>query len=153
MTMLNALNAFQNFFGNKAIIIPIISWAVAQIIKVIVASLRAKRMDLSFLINSGGMPSSHAAMVCSLATVVAVTDGIQSTTFAISGLLAAVVMYDAAGVRWAVSRQAKILNHIIDELYKEKPNIEQHLRELVGHTRLEVLFGAILGILLALILA
>ena len=90
-------------------------------------------------------------MVCSLATVVAITDGIDSTTFAISALLASVVMYDAAGVRWAVSRQARILNRIVDELYKENPHIEQHLKELIGHTRLEVLAGAILGISLALI--
>ncbi len=97
------------------------------------------------------MPSAHAALVCSLATVVALTDGLNSTTFALAVCFAAVVMYDAAGVRWAVSRQARILNRIIDEMYKENPHIEQHLIELIGHTRVEVLAGALLGIILAMI--
>ena len=130
---------------------PIFAWCAAQIIKVVVSLVRYKRLDLSLLVSSGGMPSAHAALVCSLATVVALTDGLNSTTFALAVCFAAVVMYDAAGVRWAVSRQARILNRIIDEMYKENPHIEQHLIELIGHTRVEVLAGALLGIILAMI--
>ncbi len=145
------LNVLEPILINRALMIPAGAWCVAQLIKVIVLSLRQKRLDLSLLVGMGGMPSSHSALVCSLATVVALTDGINSNTFAIAAILAGVVMYDAAGVRWAVSRQARILNRLLDELNKENPHIEQHLRELIGHTRLEVLAGALLGIAFALV--
>ncbi len=148
---LQVFRILQPIFDNKAFTVPIAAWCVAQVIKVIVSSLRKKRLDLSPLVSMGGMPSSHAALVCALATVVAIIDGVNSTTFAVAAFLAVVVMYDAAGVRWAVTRQARILNRIVDELYKENPHIEQHLLELIGHTRIEVLAGALLGIILAII--
>lgn len=145
------INIFEPIFNNQALVIPIIAWCLAQILKVLISSLKQKRLDLALLLSSGGMPSSHAALVCALATVIGLTDGVNSTTFALSAFFAGIVMYDAAGVRWAVSRQARILNRIVEEFYKGEPHIEQHLIELIGHTRIEVLAGALFGIALALI--
>jgi len=146
------LRILEPIFDNKALTIPFTAWCLAQILKVMISSLKQRRLDLSLLLSSGGMPSSHAALVCALATVVGITDGVHSTTFALSVFFAGIVMYDAAGVRWAVSRQARILNRIVDEVYKGGPHIEQHLIELIGHTRIEVLAGAVFGITFAFIL-
>ncbi len=136
---------------NKVLIIPIAAWAIAQLIKVFVTLAEEKRLDLWFLLRSGGMPSSHTALVCALATAVAITDGLNSITFAITAILAMVVMYDAAGVRQAVSQQSIILNRIVKELLEKRPRaeVERDLREFIGHTPFQVIAGAILGILTA----
>jgi hypothetical protein len=113
--------------------------------------LRERRLDLGFFIRSGGMPSSHTALVCALATAMAITQGFNSVAFAITAILAMVVMYDAAGVRQAVSRQSVILNRIVRELIDKRPRgeVEHDLRELIGHTPFQVIAGAVLGILTA----
>ncbi len=136
---------------NKVLVIPACAWAVAQLIKGLVRSTRARRVDLSFFVASGGMPSSHSAMVSALATAVALTAGAGSVEFAVSVIVAAVVMYDAAGVRWAVSQQAFILNRIVRELRLRRPRdeVERDLRELIGHTPFQVIIGAALGIAMA----
>ena len=97
------------------------------------------------------MPSSHTALVCALATAVAMMWGLNSVAFAITAILAMVVMYDAAGVRQAVSRQSIILNRIVKELREKRPRdeVERDLREFIGHTQFQVLGGAILGVLVA----
>ncbi len=100
----------------------------------------------------GGMPSAHAALVCGLATAVGLVDGVNSTLFAFTVIFAAVVMYDAAGLRQEISSQAVILNQMIRELFTGRPAFEQHLRELIGHTKVEVIVGAALGIFLAWLL-
>lgn len=145
------LYIFEPLINNKALVIPFVAWFLAQVLKVLLSSLRQRRLDLTLLLSSGGMPSSHASLVCALATVVYITEGATSTNFAIAVFFAGIVMYDAAGVRWAVSRQARILNRIVDEFYKGTPNIEQHFKELIGHTRVEVLAGAAFGIIFALL--
>ena len=97
----------------------------------------------------GGMPSAHTALVCALATTVGITEGVNSIVFAVAVLFAAIVMHDAAGVRQTVGNQSNMLNRILDELFKGSPAFEQRLREFIGHTRLEIIAGAALGILLA----
>jgi len=136
---------------NKALVIPAGVWAVSQILKVFVVLAREKRLDLWFLVRSGGMPSSHTALVCSLAAVMAITQGFSSVAFAITAILAVVVMYDAAGVRHAVGRQSIILNRIVKELLEKRPRgeVERDLREFIGHTPFQVIVGAVLGILIA----
>lgn len=136
---------------NKILVIPVAAWAIAQLIKVLFTLAREKRFDLWFLLRSGGMPSSHTALVCALATAVAITDGLDSVTFAIAVILAMVVMYDAAGVRQAVSQQSIILNRIVKELWDKRPmaEVERDLREFIGHTPFQVIAGAALGILVA----
>jgi acid phosphatase family membrane protein YuiD len=136
---------------NKALVVPISAWTIAQLIKVFITLVREKRLDLWFLLKSGGMPSSHTALVCALATTVAIIDGLNSITFAITAILAMVVMYDAAGVRQAVSQQSTILNRIVKELMEKRPRIEveRDLREFIGHTPFQVIAGAALGIFVA----
>jgi acid phosphatase family membrane protein YuiD len=143
----------ESIFSNKALWVPAVAWCVAQVLKVIVESTKAKRLDLSYLIKMGGMPSSHAALVCALATTIGVVYGLGSPLFAISFFFALVVMYDAAGVRQTVSTQSTMLNRMLEELFKGNPEFQQRLKELIGHTKFEVAAGAILGIVLAFLLA
>ena len=137
--------------SNKALVIPAAAWVISQLLKVLVVLAREKRLDLGFLLRSGGMPSSHTALVCALATAIAMTQGFSSVTFAITAILAIVVMYDAAGVRQAVGRQSKILNRMVKEFRVGRPRgeVERDLREFIGHTPFQVFAGAIVGILIA----
>lgn len=122
---------------------------MAQALKVIITSIRDKRLNLSYMFSMGGMPSAHATLVCALATSVGIVHGTSSPVFAMSIIFAAIVMYDAAGLRQEISAQAAILNRMINELFQGKPAFEQNLRELIGHTKVEVITGAALGTLLA----
>ena len=134
------------------LVIPVIAWAIAQSLKVITDSVRHRHLDLARLGSSGGMPSSHTAMVLSLTALIGTHIGIKSPEFAISVIFSAVVMYDAAGVRRAVGVQARVLNRIVDDLLRQEGLKEDKLRELIGHTPFEVYAGGLLGIGLALLL-
>jgi acid phosphatase family membrane protein YuiD len=138
---------------SKALWVPAAAWCIAQILKVIVESIKVRRLSFSYLITMGGMPSSHAALVCALATTVAIVYGVGSGIFAIAAFFAIVVMYDAAGVRQTVSTQSTMLNRIVEELFKGNPEFQQRLKELIGHTKFEVAAGAVLGIVFAFLLA
>ena len=133
------------------LLICLCSWAVAQIMKVIIGLLRERHFNWYYFVSSGGMPSSHSATVSALATGVGIKYGINDVSFAISAILAIVVMYDAAGVRRAVSRQAFILNRIMKQLRKQRPRelVEKDLRELVGHTPFQVFIGMAIGVIIA----
>lgn len=139
----------ESVLSNKVLLVPLAAWCVAQVLKVLISSIRDKRLNFSQLITTGGMPSSHAALVCALATAAAIVHGVNSAVFAIAALFALVVMSDATGVRKTVGTQSTMLNRILDELFKGKPEFEQRVRELIGHTIFEVSAGAVLGILLA----
>ncbi len=118
----------------------------AQFLKPFTIAYKRKKLDFSMLISTGGMPSSHSATVTALATSVGIIDGWHSTTFAICICLASVVMYDAAGVRRSASLQARALNQIINELLSKEHTLnKQKLKELLGHTRTEVIAGGLLG--------
>jgi acid phosphatase family membrane protein YuiD len=136
----------NELFSNRILQAVFVPWLIAQISKPIIEYIRKRRLNLRLLASAGGMPSSHSASVCALATAVAIQEGVTSTLFAIAFLLAIIVMYDAAGVRRAASIQAHILNQIIDELFQGHPISETRLRELLGHTPVEVVAGAVLGI-------
>ena len=133
---------------NKVLIIPICSWAIAQLLKVIVVLIRKRQLDLRYLVISGGMPSSHSAFVSALATSVALIEGLGSVAFGISAIIALVVMYDAAGVRQSVGKQSIVLNRIIRELRLRHTvtELERDLREFIGHTSFQVIVGGLLGI-------
>ena len=143
----------ESILSNKALWVPAAAWCVAQVMKVIIESIKDRHLNFSYLITMGGMPSSHAALVCALATTIAIVYGVSSAVFAISAFFALVVMYDAAGVRQTVSTQSTMLNRIVDELFKRNPEFQQRVRELIGHTKFEVAAGAILGIVFAFLLA
>lgn len=132
----------------KILIIPAGAWCVAQMLKLLIDLIRNKHLDFSNLTTMGGMPSSHSATVSSLATAIGITEGFGSSLFALSVFFAIIVMYDAAGVRQTVGHQSNILNKILDELFKGRPAFEQRFKELIGHSRFQVLAGALLGILL-----
>ena len=140
----------NSIWENEAIWIPIIIWFIVQTFKVFHEIVKYKKLNIRRLWGSGGMPSSHSALVCSLTTVVGLIDGLSSTTFAISLILASVVMYDAAGVRRAAGKQAKVLNQIIES--KGDINVQEKLIELLGHTPKEVIVGAIVGIIGSILL-
>lgn len=124
----------------------------AQILKCIINLIVHKPVDFRILVHTGGMPSSHSALVASVATSVGLIDGYKSTTFAVAFALAAIVMYDAAGLRRAAGKMAGILNRITEDIYINRPDhVPDRLRELLGHTPVEVIAGAIFGILTAYI--
>jgi acid phosphatase family membrane protein YuiD len=121
-------------------------WFLAQLIKMISCYIRSRKLDFSYLMSTGGMPSAHSSMACSLATSIGIYEGFSSVSFTIVAAFASVVMFDAQSVRKAAGEQAKILNQILDELLHEHHLSEKKLKELLGHTRLEVLGGLLAGI-------
>ena len=144
------MDFFAQIFNNKILWISIFACFLAQFIKIFTG--KEKRIDFKRIIISGGMPSSHSSFVTSLAMLVGFDKGFASTEFAITAVFAIIVMYDASGVRRAVGKQAEILNQIVDDFFHGKFDQHKKLKELVGHTPKEVLFGAILGILVAIIM-
>lgn len=140
---------FKGFLENKILIAALVAWAIAQAAKAILYTVINREFRMERLVGSGGMPSSHAATVCALATAVAKQYGLASFEFAISFVLASVVLHDARGVRQEAGKQAVTITAIIDHLLKEGTIIELpewELKELIGHTPLQVLIGSILGI-------
>lgn len=144
--------ALNDIFSNRILIISFISWITAQVLKVIIVFLKEKKIDFKRLIGAGGMPSSHSAFVVALSVSVGRTSGFNSLEFAICTVFALIVMYDAAGVRRAAGKQARVLNSIIEDMQLTGKVAEERLKELIGHTPVEVFAGAILGIIIAAIL-
>ena len=137
----------------KILLICLGAWTVAQLIKVAIGRIKEKRFDWGYLFGTGGMPSAHSATVSALATGIGLTYGISSVEFAISVIFALIIMYDAAGVRRAVSRQAVVLNRIMRELRDQRPidELGKDLRELWGHSPFQVAIGSIIGVGIAFI--
>ncbi len=135
----------SRLWANETLLLPLSAAFGVQIAKFLWEWMRRRDFDFRVLTRSGGMPSSHSAMVTSLATAVAVRDGLDSGLFAISVVFAFIVMYDASGVRQAAGKQAKVLNQILRELFSGQPITETELKELIGHTPVEVIVGALVG--------
>ena len=147
------LTFFTELSTNKILLTAILGWFVAQFIKVVLVLIKDKRFDVTRFIGSGGMPSSHSSFVMSLATAVGFESGWGSPLFAICAVLAFVVMYDASGVRRETGRQAEILNDIIENFGKDDPDMfGKRLKELIGHSPIEVFAGAVLGVLIGILL-
>lgn len=144
------MNSVEQLFNNKILGVAIISWFIAQLFKVLITLLQERRLDLSKLFTSGGMPSSHSSFVMSLAVSVGAVYGYDSPYFAIAAVLSFIVMYDAANVRLEAGKQAAVINQIIEVLEDPNLNPEQRLKELLGHTPLQVLMGGVLGFIVAL---
>jgi acid phosphatase family membrane protein YuiD len=128
------------------------AWFLAQFLKVFFYYFKEKRISLRRFVGAGGMPSSHTALVFALATAIGIQEGWETPVTAIAIIFALVVMYDAAGVRLAAGRQAATLNKMIDELFEEGEFHQERLKELIGHTPVEVFAGAALGIITAVVL-
>lgn len=141
----------MEFFEQSAFVTAVLAWFIAQAIKVVTVLITEKKFDFSRFVGSGGMPSSHSAFVTGLATAVGFSCGFLSELFSVSAVLALIVMYDAAGVRRAAGEQAKILNILIEEWGSQNyKNTEVRLKELLGHTPMQVIAGAMLGIAIAI---
>ncbi len=140
----NGLDAY------RALWVPLVSWLVAQVLKVLINGIRRKQIKWSYMYSPGGMPSAHTAVMTALATTVGIEYGFDSPLFAISMVVAFIVMYDAAGVRRTVGYQSTMLNKMLDELFKGNKEFSQRLQEIMGHTKWEVFMGAVLGIALGI---
>lgn len=138
----------EEFFGDyKFIIVPLILWFFIQCFKVIWDLVATKKLNFKRIMGAGGMPSSHTAVVTSLATMIAKDYGLDSPIFALSFAFACVVMYDATGVRRAAGKQAQLLNKIVETPGLTGVEVKERLVEVLGHTPTQVFVGAIIGIL------
>lgn len=141
-----------DFFTNPPLMAAVAGWAVAQVLKVVIESIMAKKFTWESIFASGGMPSSHSAFVMALTTVIGYQYGLGSVYFAFSAAFALVVMYDACGVRRAVGEQAKALNRIIDALHENSAiGQEKALKEILGHSPFQVAMGFVLGIFIGVL--
>jgi uncharacterized protein len=139
----------SQFLANKILLVTLFSWFFAQTIKVVTGVFREKRFDFRWFIGTGGMPSSHTAGASCLAAAIGFDHGFDTVYFALAASFALVVMFDAQGVRRATGRQAYILNKIMDDIYWQGKIQEGRLRELIGHTPIEVVAGFLLGVAIA----
>ena len=130
----------------KYLIIPITIWFLIQLFKLIYDIIKTKQFNIKRILGAGGMPSSHSAVVTSLATLIGKYEGINSPIFGVAAILACIVMYDAAGVRRAAGNQAQLLNKIVQTSELSSLKSEEKLVEVLGHTPIQVIIGAIIGI-------
>jgi len=143
-----------DILSNSVIHAAVLSWAIAQTLKVILTLCISHRFDVSRMVGSGGMPSSHSALVCAMVTVIGFNEGFTSSVFALAFCFACVTMYDAAGVRRSTGKNAAVINHMLDDLSTKGFSFdEERLKELVGHTPIQVLAGALLGIFVGTLIA
>ncbi len=154
MTALESIQDIGDIFQNRVLIVALAACLLAQFLKLVVELVRHRKINFRVLFETGGMPSSHSALVTALTVGIGQTIGWASPAFAATTVFAVIVMYDAAGVRQAAGKQAKILNQIVDELFQEKPEFhEERLKELLGHTPVQVILGSMLGLVVAFLAA
>ncbi len=143
-----------DFFYNFPAMMALLAWFTAQIIKMLLTYIFCRdEFSFSLIVASGGMPSSHSATVCALTTAIALTEGVGSVAFAVSAAMSFIVMYDARGVRRSAGEQAQKLNDIIEHLSDNDEDFEHDdpVKEILGHTPLQVVIGAILGVAIPLV--
>lgn len=144
-------DSFVNIFKSVYVLTPFCAWTLAQLIKMLLSFLKTKRFNFGYLLSTGGMPSAHSALVSGLATIIGINIGFGTPVFAVALGFALITMFDASTVRRAAGTQARLINEIVDELFKEHRFSETKLAELLGHTRFEVFMGMITGILMAIL--
>jgi uncharacterized protein len=145
-------NFWPEIAHNQIFLITLTVWFLAQSVKVLFGVIREKRFNFRWFIGTGGMPSSHAAGASALATCIGMNQGFSTPIFAVAAVFAMITMFDAQGVRRATGQQATILNKMMEDIYWKGQIEEKRLKELVGHTPIQVLAGFIFGIVCALIL-
>ncbi len=145
---------WKELFDNEILVSALAGWAVAQFLKTLIDFGLNKKLSPERMVGSGGMPSSHSATVCGLTTSTGLVYGIGSFEFAVCFILSAVVMYDATGVRRETGKQAKLLNMLMEQdfFHLDNEQFQEKLKEFIGHTPLQVMAGALLGIILAALL-
>lgn len=145
-------NTFMMFITNKYIYVPMILWILIQAYKVAYDLYKTKKFNFKRILGAGGMPSSHSAVVVSTATLIGKNYGVDSAIFALSLIVALVVMYDACGVRRAAGKQAKVLNEIVNTPGLSSIQVQEKLQEALGHTPIQVFVGALIGLIAGIIL-
>ena len=135
----------------KYLIVPFATWFFIQLFKLIYDLVTTKQFNFKRILGAGGMPSSHSAVVVSLCTMIGKNYGIQSAIFGLSVIFAFVVMYDAAGVRRAAGKQAKLLNKIVQTPGLTNVEVTEKLQEVLGHTPIQVFVGALIGFVVGMI--
>ncbi len=143
------MSAYTQLLYNNIIWVSLLAWFIAQLLKVIFTLIFNRKFDIRRFIGAGGMPSSHSALVVSLATSIGKLEGYDSSIFAVAITFALIVMYDAAGVRRAAGKQAAVLNDILEQIQTKRSIPEEKLKELLGHTPIEVFAGALLGFIVS----
>ncbi len=136
-------------FTNYVLIAALIAWAIAQTLKVPIEFLQTHKWNWALLIQAGGMPSSHSALVVAAAHAIGLSVGFSSPLFALAFVICMVVIYDATGIRRQAGRHAELINAMINDLAAGNPLKQEQLAEVLGHTPLEALGGIILGLLVA----
>lgn len=136
-------------FSNHVLILAILSWSLAQLIKVPLEYLQNKRWDWTLPLRAGGMPSSHSALVATVTHSIGLFWGFDTPLYALAFVLAMIVIYDATGIRRQAGKHAEVINAMVRDLAAGHPLQEEKLREVLGHTPLEALGGLILGLLVA----
>jgi uncharacterized protein len=143
-------NDISQILDNRILLVAIAACLIAQVLKLIINLIQTGSVSIKVLTTTGGMPSAHSALVTALATSVGETLGWKSPEFAIATMFAVIVMYDAAGVRQAAGKQARILNQMVEELFSEDHKFnEEKLKELLGHTPVQVIAGSVLGVIIS----
>lgn len=145
------MNTFEEFITNKYIYVPILLWIGIQTFKLVYDLVTMKKFNFKRILGAGGMPSSHSAVVTSITTLIGKYQGVGSPIFALSLIVALVVMYDACGVRRAAGKQARLLNKIIETPGLTRVQVTEKLQEVLGHTPIQVFVGALIGIIAGLI--
>lgn len=146
------MNFFSQILHNQILLTAIVSWALAQLIKIGIELIRTHRINWQLVFATGGMPSSHSSLVVALATATGLRQGFDSPLFAIATVLAFVVLYDAQGIRRQEGNQARIINRMLQNVENAGIKVDKNLKELLGHTPIQVVGGTILGIIVALIM-
>ena len=146
------MNNFLGFIQNKYIYVPFFLWFGIQLFKLIYDLITTKKFNFKRIMGAGGMPSSHSAVVAGLATLIGKYQGVDTPIFAVSLIVAFVVMYDACGVRRAAGKQAKVLNDIVNTPGLSNLQVREKLQEALGHTPAQVFVGALIGIVAGIIL-
>lgn len=145
-------NTFIMFITNKYIYVPMTLWILIQTYKVIYDLYKTKKFNFRRILGAGGMPSSHSAVVVSITTLIGKYFGVDSAIFALSLIVALVVMYDACGVRRAAGKQAKVLNEIVNTPGLSSVQVQEKLQEALGHTPIQVFVGALIGLIAGIVL-
>ncbi len=142
----------MNIMEFKYLYIPFLMWFGIQLFKVIYDLVTTKKFNFKRILGAGGMPSSHSAVVTSLATLIGRSEGVASPIFALAVIFAFFVMYDAAGIRRAAGKQAKLLNKLVETPGLSGVEVGEKLVEVLGHTPTQVIVGAMIGIIAGLVL-
>jgi uncharacterized protein len=146
------LSTWEQLLNNQVLLVGLVAWVLAQFLKVPIEYIRYRRRNWALWFSSGGMPSSHSALMTSVTLGIGLFDGFSTPLFALAFALSMIVIYDATGVRREAGWHAEKINILISEFFSGQPISEKQLKEVIGHTPAQVAAGVLLGFMVALVL-